>query len=137
MDKILKRMEDITAELSTIKESENWDSIVLSALDENSSIKLAISGVTTKGIRKTAERIISPQAALGFVQDTFNYPPTYSVRSKDIAPETVKIAYFDNHGYLIVQHDDSTEQFKVRPENRKDVINELTIKLGNKFKTKL
>lgn len=131
---IQQRMTTIINEYSQLKQFDHCD-LTLEAMDNQGNVKVTIVSVNRP--QDKAERIIAPTESLEFITDTFCYPNTYSVRSKDIALTGLKIAYFDHWGDLIVERDDTTEKFKVKPINKQAVIDKLTKRLGDKFKKEL
>lgn len=124
-----RRMDAIITEFSTLKQTERFN-LSLEAL-EDGSVKVLLTD--EKRPYDKAERVITPHEDISFISDAFDYPPTFSARSKMFNTSTLKEAHFDHDGYLIVVHEDSTERFKVKKENRDDVTALLKIKLGSKF----
>ncbi len=127
---IQQRMVAIINEYTQLKQFEDFE-LSLEAVNPPGAIKVVLKG--GERAKGSVERVILPSESLDFITDTFYYPNTYSPRSKDIAPESVKRAYFDIYGDLTVEHEDSTEKFKVNPKNKEDVIKKLTKQLGAKF----
>jgi len=126
---IMDRMTEILEEYSTLPQIEKFD-LTLEAIGSDGTIKVLLSGKK----QDTAERIITPQEPLYFICDTFNYPNTFTPRSRMFAKMGLKEVYFDRDGCLIVVHDDSTEKFKVTPAQRDEVTEILKDNLGNKMK---
>ncbi len=127
---IQQRMVAILNEYSQLPQFDRYD-LQLEAVDSSGAVQVTITD--TRRPNNWMKKLIKPNDSLDFVGDTFGYPNTYSVRSKDIAPESVKRAYFDIYGTLIVEHPDSVEAFKVKPANKDEVVKELSLKLGSKF----
>ena len=101
-------------------------------------VNVYLSGVTTYGVRKSAERVIGVSDDLHWISDLFHYPEYFGRQSKEIASESVKMAYFDIFGNLVINHSDgSVEKFKIRDEHRKEIVLKLKDNLGNKLKLKL
>ena len=122
------RMLQIINEYSQCKEFDNYD-LCLDALDHG-DVK-----VTIKKPGVTFERTIRFNESLSFITDTFSYPPTITPTSKDIASNSVKMAYFNSWGNLIVEHEDSVEEFKVQSKHKDKVVGILRDRLGSKFKS--
>jgi hypothetical protein len=130
---IQQRITDIINEYSQLKQFDDCD-LTLEVMDQQGNIKVSIASL--KRPNDWAERVITPTESLDFITDTFNYPNTYSVRSKDIVPKSVKLAYINSWGDLVVLHDDSEEIFKIKSTNKIEAEKELTLKLGSKFKSR-
>jgi len=124
-------MQEIINEFSQLKQMDRFD-LSLEALGDGF---IKVSVVDQHRQSDKAERVISPEESLSFISETFNYPDTFTPRSKDFALESLKMAYFNDIGRLVVEHEDSTEEFRVRPDQKKDVIEVLKRKLGDKLKT--
>lgn len=127
---ILKRMDAITNEFAQLPQIGKFD-LSLEAIGTDGTVKAIITGLHRK--YDTAERIIAPTEDLSFITGTISYPATITPRSKLPCSNTLKHAHFDIDGYLIVVHEDSTERFKVDPEQRKEVSEIWKEKFGDKF----
>ena len=101
-------------------------------------VNVYLSGVTSYGVKKTAERTIGLTDNLEWISDLFHYPEYFGRQSKEIASESVKMAYFDVLGNLVVNHsDDSVEKFKIKDKHKEEIFVKLKNNLGNKLKLKL
>lgn len=125
---IMNRINQIMDEYAQLKNLTDYD-LTLEAIGNSGDVNITLK----KGLI-TFERTIGYKEPLDFIADTFTYPDTFHPRSKDIALDTLKIAYFNELGRLVVEHDDSTEIFKVKDAQREEVKSILKEKLGNKFK---
>lgn len=125
---IMNRINQIMDEYAQLKNLADYD-LTLEAVGNSGDVNVTLK----KGL-VTFERTIGLKEDLSFISDTFSYSDTFHPRSKDIALNTLKIAYFNELGKLVVEHDDSTEVFKVKDAQREEVKSILKEKLGNKFK---
>jgi hypothetical protein len=126
---IQTRMTQIINEYSSCKEFDDY-SLSLEPYGENGDIQVLI-----QKDKITFERIIEFKEDLGWISDTFSYPPTITPNSKDFALNCIKRAYFNEFGDLMVEHTDSTiEKFKVRSDHKDRVVANLKNKLGKLFK---
>jgi len=121
------RISEILSEYSTLPQLEKWD-LSLECASKKGDVKV----VLTNG-KHTIEREIGFKEDLSFIGDTFDYPITFSPRSKMFNLQMVKNAYFNSLGYLEVNHGDSTETFKVSKENKKYISEKLKSLLGDKY----
>jgi hypothetical protein len=124
------RMQQIINEFSQLPQLDRFD-LTLESLG-GGNVKVSIVDQKRKADR--AERVIAPHESLSFISETFDYAPTFTPNSKDIAASSVKMAYFNDFGRLIVEHEDSTEEFRVKAEHKQKVIEQLTKTLGSKLK---
>jgi hypothetical protein len=128
MDKII----EVVAELNL---PEQYEPPILEAVGDKGDIKLTLKGINSTGRYNTATKIIDHKESLDSLRDVISYPATITPNSHPIEVDGVKMAYFDNSGYLVVEHEDSTEQFKVQAKHRGKVFDMLKKSLGNKFKS--
>ena len=133
---IQKRMDDIIVEYAALPQMNTFD-LTLEVANENGDIDVTITGEDIKGDSRVgfrAKKTIPFNDSLDFILDTFSYPNTFGPRSKDIVSTAVRVAYFDKLGYLMVEHDDSTEKFAVKEKNFGAVKAILKKNLKDKFK---
>jgi len=127
------RMDEIISEYAQLPEMEHVD-LILQEEGSQGDVLVLLSGMTQGGSKRTAERVIGFKEDLGWIADTFDYPNTFTPRSKDIALKGLKRAYFNSHGYLVLERDDTREEFKVKDTQKEEVISILRHKLGKLFK---
>lgn len=127
---IQSRMQQIINEFSQLPQLDRFDL----TLESMGGGAVNVSIIDQKRKADRAERIIAPHESLSFISDTFDYTPTLTPSSKDIASNSVKMAYFNEFGRLIVEHEDSTEEFRVKAEHKHKVIELLIKNLGSKLK---
>ena len=125
---IMNRVNQIMEEYASLKQTADFD-LSLEAVGSSGDVKVIL-----KKDNSSIERVIGFKESLEWISDTFNYADTFHPRSKDMCLKALKIAYFDSWGRLVVEHDDSTEVFKVKDAQREEVKAILKEKLGNKFK---
>ena len=126
---INQRMQEIMEAYSVLREFDMYD-LEMESVGNKGEVKVRL----TKP-KVTFERIISPTESLDWIPDTFNYPNTITPRSRDIAPEFVKMAYFGQYGDLMVEHlDGSIEEFRVNHKQLDAVVDKLSLSLGKKLK---
>lgn len=124
---IMNRISQIMEEYAQLKNLADYD-LTLEAIGDSGDVSITLK----KGLI-TFERTICFKEDLSFVSETFSYPDTFHPRSKDIALDTLEIAYFNELGRLVVEHKDSTEVFKVKDAQRDEVRDLLKEKLGSRF----
>jgi Flp pilus assembly CpaF family ATPase len=135
---IKQRMDAIISELADLPQTEFCEVPMLEVINDKGDIKLTLAGTTTLGIRKTAERVIAFNDPLDAICDIFTYPDYIGRLSKDIAVESVKDAFINEYGHLMVTHKDgSMESFKIKENHRDEIISKLKDHLGDKLKIKL
>jgi hypothetical protein len=126
---IMERIQEITEQYSELPQLEKYD-LTLEAVGENGDVR-----ATLKKGGTTFEKLIKIDDDLGFIEDTFSYPNTFTPRSKDFAVDSVKMAYFGIYGDLMVEHKDGTvEQFKVKDDQKESIAKKLRANLGDKIK---
>ena len=126
---INNRMQEIMEAYSELKEFDKY-SLDMESLGENGdvAVKLHKPGVTF-------EKTIHFKDDLLWIPDTFGYANTFTPRSRDFASESVRMAYFNLYGDLMVEHSDETmEEFRVKPDQMDAVVEKLKKNLGKKIK---
>jgi len=132
---IKERMDAIISELANLPQTEYCEVPTLEVINDKGDIKLTLVGTTTLGRRKTAEKVIAFTDDLSTLCDTFVYPDYIGRQSKDIASESVRTAFFDHYGNLMVFHNDgSAEKFKIKERHREEITANLKENLGKKLK---
>jgi hypothetical protein len=126
---IQNRMQAIINEFGQLKQMDRFD-LTLESMGDG-EIKVTLTD--EKRPHDKAERIIRPDEDLSVIGDTFQYPATFSPRSKMFNVASVKDARFDKERYLIITHEDSTERFKVDSKHLREVNSLLKAKLGDKY----
>lgn len=124
---IMNRINQIMDEYAQLKQLNDFE-LTLEAVGNSGDVNVLLK----KG-DFTIERLIGYKEPLDFVGETFGYPNTFHPRSRDIALNSVKSAYFGDYGDLVVNHEDSTEVFKVKDAQRDEVKDLLKEKLGSRF----
>lgn len=134
-EQIQERIDQILSEYAQLTEMGECEPPELEVMNEKGDIKVTIFGYTHDGRKKIAERLIKSTDSLEWISDTFAYPDYIGRQSKDIAPEAVRDAYFDQLGNLMVDHNDgSVEKFKIKERHREEITTKLKDKLGKKLK---
>ena len=129
-----KRIEQINDEFAQLPQMDGCD-ITLETIGDKGDVKVTVVGNPDRpGRRKTAEKVFALHESLDSISDIFDYPDTFTPRSKDIGLKGLKMAYFDSLGYLMVERDGGTDKFKVKDSQKLEVTMILKEKLGNKFK---
>jgi hypothetical protein len=132
---IQERISQINEEYAQLKELINCEPPIFEAIGESGDIKVTIVGYCKDGRKMSAEKVIKHNESLDWISDTFSYPAHIGLHSKDIALNGLECAYFDKFGYLMVEHDLSTEKYTIKPEEKRQEITELLkTKLGKKLK---
>jgi hypothetical protein len=131
MNEILKqqRIEEIINELAQLQQTAKYD-VTLESTGDDGDVKI----ILTNGVI-TMEKTIGFKDDISFISETFSYPDIFTPSSRDFHAHSIKTAYFDNYGDLIVEHKDSTEMFKVKKAHREEVKAILRENLGKKFKS--
>jgi len=129
---IMERINEILEEYAQLPQVVNYD-LSLEAIGDKGDIRVALVG-KSRGGNALIERVITPDESLDFISDTFHYPNTFTPRSRLMSLRGLEMVYFDVGNNLIVEHDLSTELFKVNTHQVKEVTRLLKEKLGNKFK---
>jgi len=129
---IMERINEILEEYAQLPQMVNYD-LSLEAIGDKGDIRVALVG-KSRGGNALIERVITPDESLDFISDTFHYPNTFTPRSRLMSLRGLEMVYFDVSNNLIVEHDLSTELFKVNTHQVKEVTRLLKEKLGNKFK---
>jgi len=129
---IMERINEILEEYAQLPQVVNYD-LSLEAIGDKGDIRVALVG-KSRGGNALIERVITPDESLDFISDTFHYPNTFTPRSRLMSLRGLEMVYFDVSNNLIVEHDLSTELFKVNTHQVKEVTRLLKEKLGNKFK---
>jgi len=134
-EQIRQRMDEILEELSQHEEFNDCFP-TLEALGDKGDIRITLVGrPKMKGRRKLAEKVLAFSEPLTSLQDTFNYPNVYGPRSKDFNAESIRAAYINLWGDLMIEHTDGTvEEFRVKSENLEAVKEKLRTNLGKKLK---
>lgn len=132
---IQHRMDRIIEVIAELGLPEQYEPPILEAIGERGDIRLTLKGINSTGRYNTATKIIGHKESLESLRDVITYPPTITPNSNPIASDSVKMAYFDPSGYLIVEHEDSTEQFKVQSRHYGKVFENIKKTFGNKFKS--
>lgn len=127
-----ERIGEITDAYAVLPQMEYSD-LTLEAIGSNGDVRVTISLDGIRGHKNTIEKTIKFKDSLDFITDTFGYPNTFTPRSRDIALDGLKTAYFDVFGYLIVEREDSQEVFKVKDSHRVDIEAILRDRIGDKF----
>lgn len=131
------RIQQMIEEYSQLTQSKFCEPPSFEVLNEEGDIKMTVWGFTTDGRKLSAEKIFNSTDDLSIISDLFVYPDYIGRLSKDISSDSVKIAYFDEYGNLIVQHTDrSTEKFKIKERHREEIVNNLRNLLKDKLKIK-
>jgi len=132
---IQNRIDAIIAEYAQLPEMENCE-LSLEAKD-NGDVDVILTGLTKSGRKNIAERTIGAKEDLSFIADTIRYPDYIGRQSKDIFAKSVKMAYFDIDGYLVVDRKDgTTERTKIKEKHREEITKKLLSVLDGKLKLK-
>jgi len=131
-----ERVNQIMDEYSQLPQMKNYD-LTLEAIGYSGDVK-----TTLKRGDITFEKIIAFSDDLKWISDTFYYPSTIYLQSKDIALDGLKMAYFDEFGALVTEregrdHPRTIERFKINPAQREEIKEKLKERFGNKLKCQL
>jgi len=129
---VMERIDEILQEYAQLPQMVNYN-LSLEAVGDKGDVKVSLAG-KSKGGDALIERVIAHNEPLDFITDTFYYPNTFTPRSRLMSLKGLRMAYFDIDGNLIVEHDLSTELFKVNSKQKEEVTLLLKEKLGDKFK---
>jgi len=134
---INNRIQLMIDEFSQLPEMVNCNPPTFEVLNDKGDIKVTVFGITHDGRKKSAEKVFAFNDPLDSICDLFSYPEWIGRLSKDIASNSVRIAYFDEYGNLMVQHlDGSMEKFKIKEKHKEEIVNNLRNLLGDKLKIK-
>lgn len=130
---ILARIDEINLEYTQLPQLKDYD-LTLEAVGEDGTVK-----VTLRRDDTSFEKTIAPTDSLEWISDTFSYPETFSLASKDIALDGLNMAYFNEFGRLVIErqakgYPSSTEVFKVKDHQRDKIKELLRERFGSKFK---
>ncbi len=129
---ILKRMDDITAELAQLKHIGSYN-VSLSEAKPKGSVHVSLTHHKGSVDLSWDMGYEDPLSTLG---DALGYSNVLTPRSAStISEPSVKNAYLNEYGYIVINHEDgSQEEFKCKKEDQAKVISLLQDKLGDKFK---
>ena len=130
---ILARIDEINLEYTQLSQLKDYD-LTLEAIGDKGDVK-----VTLRKGEISFEKTIAPTDSLEWICDTFSYPEIFSLASKDIALDGLKMAYFDSFGRLVVErqakgYPSATEIFKIKDHQRDKIKELLREQFGSKFK---
>lgn len=129
-----ERMIDIITEFSQLPQLDEFDLSVTEVGDKGD-----VHVCLTRGEHKV-EKIFALTDSLEHVSETFKYADNLTPRNCDMSLNGLKMAYFDELGYLVVERErgndafGATERFKVASKQKEAVVEVLKTKLGNKIK---
>jgi hypothetical protein len=136
MDELImqERIEDIIAEYSQLPQLSDFD-LAVTEVGDKGDVYVCLS----KGEHKI-EKTFALTDSLEHVSETFKYSDTLTPRNCNLSLNGLKMAYFDELGYLVVEREPNkdsfgtTERFKVASKHKEAVVEVLKVKLGNKLK---
>lgn len=124
---IESRIAQINEEYSQLSQLEDWD-LTLEAVGEDGNVR-----ATLRRNETTFEKTFGITDDLQAISETFNYSDTMTPRSKDIALNGLKSAYFDEFGNLITERKDTKERFRIKDSQKEEMKVILKEKLGKLF----
>lgn len=122
------RINQINEEYALLPQLKDYD-LTLEAVGDSGDVRVVIQ----RG-KIVFEKTFAPTDSLEAISATFGYSEYLTPLSCDIALNRLKMVYFNDLGRVVVERDDSTEVFKVKPHQRERVTELLKERLGNKFK---
>lgn len=136
MDELImqERIEDIIAEYSQLPQLSDFD-LAVTEVGDKGDVYVCLS----KGEHKI-EKTFALTDSLEHVSETFKYSDNLTLRNCDLALNGLKMAYFDELGYLVFERErgndafGTTERFKVASKQKEAIVEILKVKLGNKLK---
>jgi len=131
-----ERVNQIMDEYSQLPQMSDYD-LTLEAIGDSGDVK-----ATLKKDSITFEKTIAFSDDLKWISDTFHYPGTIYLQSKDIALDGLKMAYLDEFGALITErggkdYPKTIERFKINPAQREEIKEKLKERFGKKLKCQL